>query len=79
MAAATKHLTPLVLELGGKCPVLVDSTADLDVSRFRFCLKIPDFKEVQSSKHSNLFIDTIHLKFKTKGDGKEISCWKMEL
>lgn len=24
MAAAAKHLTPTILELGGKCPVLVD-------------------------------------------------------
>lgn len=31
MAAAIKHLTPVILELGGKCPVLVDSTVDLDV------------------------------------------------
>jgi len=28
--AANKHLTPVTLELGGKCPVWVDSTADLD-------------------------------------------------
>lgn len=32
MTAATKHLTPVILELGGKCPVLIDSTADLDVT-----------------------------------------------
>ncbi|CAD5178550.1 unnamed protein product [Musa acuminata subsp. malaccensis] len=31
MAAAVKHLTPLVLELGGKCPVLVDSNVDIKV------------------------------------------------
>lgn len=31
MAAAAKHLTPVVLELGGKCPVLVDSDIDLTV------------------------------------------------
>lgn len=24
MAAAAKHLTPTILELGGKCPVLID-------------------------------------------------------
>ncbi|RZS21801.1 hypothetical protein BHM03_00054491 [Ensete ventricosum] len=29
MAAAAKHLTPVVLELGGKCPVLVDSNVDI--------------------------------------------------
>ncbi|PWA52458.1 Aldehyde dehydrogenase, conserved site-containing protein [Artemisia annua] len=29
LVAAAKHLTPVVLELGGKCPVLVDSKIDL--------------------------------------------------
>ncbi|XP_062198083.1 aldehyde dehydrogenase family 3 member H1-like [Phragmites australis] len=32
MAAAAKHLTPVTLELGGKCPVIVDSDVDLDVA-----------------------------------------------
>lgn len=31
MTAAAKHLTPVVLELGGKCPVVVDSDVDLQV------------------------------------------------
>lgn len=31
MAAAAKHLTPVVLELGGKSPVVVDSNIDLQV------------------------------------------------
>jgi len=31
MAAAAKHLTPVVLELGGKCPVVVDDTCNFDV------------------------------------------------
>ena len=31
MAAAAKHLTPVVLELGGKSPVVVDSGIDLQV------------------------------------------------
>eukprot|EP00245_Coleochaete_scutata_P006399 TRINITY_DN2082_c0_g4_i2.p1 TRINITY_DN2082_c0_g4~~TRINITY_DN2082_c0_g4_i2.p1 ORF type:complete len:546 (+),score=114.14 TRINITY_DN2082_c0_g4_i2:93-1730(+) len=31
MAAAAKHLTPVVLELGGKNPVIVDSSADIKV------------------------------------------------
>ncbi|MBK0330576.1 aldehyde dehydrogenase family protein [Brachybacterium sp. MASK1Z-5] len=30
MAAAAKHLTPVTLELGGKCPVWVDDTAHLE-------------------------------------------------
>jgi len=31
MTAAAKHLTPVVLELGGKSPVVVDSNVDLQV------------------------------------------------
>jgi aldehyde dehydrogenase (NAD+) len=34
MAAAAKHLTPVALELGGKCPVIVDSDIDLHVNPF---------------------------------------------
>lgn len=32
MAAAAKHLTPVILELGGKSPVVVDSNIDLQVN-----------------------------------------------
>ncbi|WP_072803275.1 aldehyde dehydrogenase family protein [Rhodococcoides yunnanense] len=32
MAAASKHLTPVTLELGGKSPVWVDSSADVDAT-----------------------------------------------
>ena len=35
MTAAAKYLTPVVLELGGKCPVYVDASADLDVAADR--------------------------------------------
>ncbi|XP_015934143.1 aldehyde dehydrogenase family 3 member H1 [Arachis duranensis] len=35
MAAAAKHLTPVVLELGGKSPVVVDSNIDLKVATRR--------------------------------------------
>ncbi|GAB4862088.1 Aldehyde dehydrogenase 3 member H1, variant 2 [Ancistrocladus abbreviatus] len=35
MAAAAKHLTPVVLELGGKCPLIVDSDIDLKVAAKR--------------------------------------------
>jgi len=31
MGAAVKHLTPVTLELGGKCPVFIDDTVDLKV------------------------------------------------
>ncbi|OEL27931.1 Aldehyde dehydrogenase family 3 member H1 [Dichanthelium oligosanthes] len=35
MSFAAKHLTPVVLELGGKCPVVVDSNVDLHVTAKR--------------------------------------------
>ncbi|KAH9551332.1 hypothetical protein CY35_09G009500 [Sphagnum magellanicum] len=35
MAAAAKHLTPVTLELGGKCPVYIDSTVDVKVAAKR--------------------------------------------
>lgn len=35
MAAASKHLTPITLELGGKSPCIVDRNADIDVSARR--------------------------------------------
>ncbi|KAF8726322.1 hypothetical protein HU200_019784 [Digitaria exilis] len=35
MSFAAKHLTPVVLELGGKCPVVVDSNVDLHVAAKR--------------------------------------------
>ncbi|ONK77448.1 uncharacterized protein A4U43_C02F6630 [Asparagus officinalis] len=38
MAAAAKHLTPVVLELGGKSPVVVDSNIDLKVAMKRIAV-----------------------------------------
>jgi aldehyde dehydrogenase (NAD+) len=35
MEAASKHLTPVTLELGGKSPCIVDETADLDITAKR--------------------------------------------
>lgn len=35
MAAAAKNLTPLVLELGGKSPCIVDKTADINIAARR--------------------------------------------
>jgi aldehyde dehydrogenase (NAD+) len=35
MEAAAKHMTPVTLECGGKSPVYVDSTADLNVTAKR--------------------------------------------
>ncbi|GMR57948.1 hypothetical protein PMAYCL1PPCAC_28143, partial [Pristionchus mayeri] len=37
MEAASKHLTPVTLELGGKCPVLVEDDADMFVTAKRVC------------------------------------------
>ncbi|ONK58001.1 uncharacterized protein A4U43_C09F6710 [Asparagus officinalis] len=38
MAAAAKHLTPVILELGGKSPVVVDSNVDLKVATKRIAV-----------------------------------------
>ncbi|RCN42446.1 aldehyde dehydrogenase family protein [Ancylostoma caninum] len=35
MTAAAKHLTPVTLELGGKCPVIVEDDADIETSARR--------------------------------------------
>ena len=35
MSAAAKHLTPLILELGGKSPCIIDKTADIKVAAKR--------------------------------------------
>ena len=35
MRAAAEHLTPVVLELGGKSPVVIDSTADVELAAKR--------------------------------------------
>jgi aldehyde dehydrogenase (NAD+) len=37
MSAAAKHLTPVTLELGGKSPVVVDRSANLEVTAKRIC------------------------------------------
>lgn len=34
-AAAAKHVTPVTLELGGKCPVVIDVDCDLDLAAKR--------------------------------------------
>lgn len=46
MAAAAKNLTPVVLELGGKCPALVDSDVNLQVKIYSLLLnhKIGNFR-----------------------------------
>jgi aldehyde dehydrogenase (NAD+) len=37
MTAAARHLTPVTLELGGKSPVVVDRSANLEVTAKRIC------------------------------------------
>lgn len=44
MAAAAKHLTPVVLELGGKSPVIVDSNINLKVT-FLICSLVSELSE----------------------------------
>ena len=57
--AAAEHLTPVVLELGGKSPLIVDKTADLDLAASRLvwgtflnsgqtCIR-PDFGLIEAS------------------------------
>ncbi len=64
MAAAANNLTPVTLELGGKCPVLVSKTADLDTVATRvvygkmtnagqICLA-PDHLLVPETMHDSL-------------------------
>lgn len=64
MASAAKHLTPCILELGGKSPVIVTDKADLEVAARRIlwgkivnsgqtCLA-PDYVLVQESVKSDL-------------------------
>ena len=35
MRSAARHLTPVILELGGKSPCIVDASADLEISARR--------------------------------------------
>ncbi len=64
MEAAAKHLTPISLELGGKSPVIVDESADIDLAAKRLvfgkyinagqtCVA-PDYVLVHQSKKEEL-------------------------
>lgn len=64
MHAAAKHLTPLTLELGGKCPCIVDGSGDLRVAARRIvwakflnagqtCIA-PDYVLVEEQKEAEL-------------------------
>jgi len=63
-SAAAKHLTPMTLELGGKSPVIIDSTCDIDLAAKRIlwgkcnnagqiCVS-PDYVLVQREKQDEL-------------------------
>ncbi|KAJ8597086.1 aldehyde dehydrogenase [Rhizopogon salebrosus TDB-379] len=63
-SAAAKHLTPMTLELGGKSPVIIDSTCDIDLAAKRIlwgkcnnagqiCIA-PDYVVVQRDKQDEL-------------------------
>ncbi|MED6218410.1 Aldehyde dehydrogenase 3 member I1, chloroplastic, variant 2 [Stylosanthes scabra] len=52
MAAAAKHLTPVILELGGKCPAVVDSDVNLQV-------KSISILSLLFTRSSNLFFSSI--------------------
>ncbi|KAA9001320.1 aldehyde dehydrogenase family protein [Affinibrenneria salicis] len=69
MEAAAKHLTPVVLELGGKCPVLVCEDADIDqlveslafakfINSGQTCIA-PDYVLVDRRVHSTLMAKLI--------------------
>ncbi len=64
MAAAAKHLTTVTLELGGKCPAIVDATADVRAAAGRIvagkflnagqtCIA-PDYVLVHASREAEL-------------------------
>jgi aldehyde dehydrogenase (NAD+) len=64
MAAAAKNLTPVILELGGKSPVFVDKSANIDVAATKLiftkyfnngqtCIA-PDYVMVDASVHDQL-------------------------
>ena len=37
-ASAAKNLVPCLLELGGKCPTIVDSTADIEFAAMKVAM-----------------------------------------
>ncbi|KAJ0969496.1 hypothetical protein J5N97_022373 [Dioscorea zingiberensis] len=71
MTAAAKHLTPVVLELGGKSPVVVDSSSDLQVTAKRIAVGkwgcnngqaciAPDYI-ITTKSHAPLLIDAVKI------------------
>lgn len=78
MQAAAKHLTPVTLELGGKSPVIVDETANLDAACSRIALAkwlncgqicvAPDYVLVHESKADEFIERSAALVKKCYGD-----------
>lgn len=72
MEAASKHLTPVSLELGGKSPVIVDETADIPLAAKRIAFGkginagqtcvAPDYVYVHEDK-KDIFIDELRRTF----------------
>ena len=71
MEQAAKNLTPVILELGGKCPVIVDETADIEdaakkiiwgktVNAGQTCVA-PDYCLVHASKKEELVEEMKHV------------------
>jgi aldehyde dehydrogenase (NAD+) len=68
MAAAAKHLTSVTLELGGKSPMVIDATADLELSARKLvwgkcfnagqtCIA-PDYVLIEASVHDR-FVELV--------------------
>lgn len=60
-AAAAKHVTPLTLELGGKCPTVIAEDADIDLSVKRILYGKQNNLGQASSISSDLYFDAIAL------------------
>ncbi len=54
MAAAAKHLTPVTLELGGKCPVYIDDSVDLKVWWYS-----PNFQDFLATHYCHICEDVV--------------------
>jgi hypothetical protein len=58
MAAAAKHLTPVTLELGGKCPVYIDDSVDLKVWWYS-----PNFQDFLATHYCHICEDVVFFFF----------------
>ncbi|KAK6114901.1 hypothetical protein DH2020_007170 [Rehmannia glutinosa] len=66
LTAAAKHLTPVVLELGGKCPAVVDSNTDLVIDALSSELENFYGKDPMQSKDLSRIINSRHFDRVTK-------------